>query len=282
MEDQKSSSNSNQFQLLREIITTLRDPIRGCPWDREQTHSSLKPYLIEETYEVLDAIEREDMAELCKELGDVLLQVVLHSQLAEENGAFSVIDVIETLCKKLISRHPHVFQKNNKNPVTSSDQVKVQWEQIKEQERRIESGGSTTSTGKIENTTSTILSGVPKALPALLRAQRVSEKAARIGFEWPTIAGIQEQVLDEVREFVTAEKSNDKKEMIDEFGDILFSLVQLARRLSIDAESALQQATDKFTRRFTEMEKQSKVPLSSLTLDELQSLWEGIKYTEKK
>jgi len=282
MEEQNSSSSSNQFQLLREIIATLRDPIKGCPWDKEQTHSSLRPYLIEETYEVLEAIERGDMPELCKELGDVLLQVVLHSQLAEEKGAFSAIDVIETLCKKLIVRHPHVFQTDSENLVTSSDQVKVQWEQIKEQERQIESAESNQSLNKIEDNTNTILGGVPKALPALLRAQRVSEKAARIGFEWPTVAGIQDQVLDEVREFAAAIKNNNKEEIIDEFGDIFFSLVQLARRLSIDAETALQQATDKFTRRFTAMEKQSKSPLSSLTLDELQLLWEGVKDEEQR
>lgn len=249
-----------KFTKLVEIIARLRDPQDGCPWDLEQTHQSLKKYVIEEAYEVADAIENDE-ASLPKELGDLLLQVVLHAQVGKDAGTFEITDVIENISTKLVRRHPHVFEGGN---ATTAPEVARSWEKIKAE----------------ENEDKSIISGVPARMPALLRAQKISEKAARAGFEWPTLEGIRDQILDEVREFVeeSISPNSDPTKVRDEFGDILFSLIQLARRLNFDAEEALQSSSDKFSRRFRRMEEIAaprKIP--DLSLDELDDLWKQVK-----
>lgn len=256
---------SKNFEELKEIIQRLRDPQNGCPWDLEQTHQSLKPNLIEEAYEVLDAIDLNSTEpksdELKKELGDLLLQVMLHSQIARDNKHFTIDDVISELNNKLIRRHPHVFGENKAN---DAKQAIENWEKAKQKEN---------------NGKKSMLDGVPRAMPALQKAQRVSEKAARVGFEWENLEGVRDQILEEIAEFTEAsiQKDINIKHVEEEFGDILFALVQLARRLNFNSEDLLQKATDKFIRRFKAMEQSSKKPLSESTLPEMDKLWKEAK-----
>jgi MazG family protein len=260
-----SDSIAKEFVRLVDIIRQLRDPLIGCPWDKEQTHQSLKPYLIEESYEVLDAIDSSDTAELCQELGDVLLQVVLHSQVAKDSGqkAFDIEDVISGLSDKLVRRHPHIF---SDVIVENSTEVKKNWEAIKKSER------AETSEFK------SALDGVPNHLPGLLKAARLGEKAARLGFDWQSSTGVKEKVLEELAE-VEAEKS-ESKEQAEEFGDLLFTLAQWARHNKIDAEEAVRQACNKFKKRFQVMERQVE-DISSLSQVEKESLWTSAKNLDK-
>lgn len=250
------------FSDLVAIVKRLRDPNGGCPWDIEQTHESLKPYIIEEAYEVIEAIDAKS-PDLPGELGDLLLQVLMHSQVASDDKRFTIDDVIEKICHKLITRHPHVFGEVN---VEGSKEVLKNWERIKQKEL---------SPGK------SIVDGVPRGMPALLRGQRIGEKAARVGFEWPTVEGVRDKVLEEVREFAEACLDlEDKEKLSDEFGDILFSLTQLARRLDINSEDLLHKAIDKFSRRFKAMESEAPKALHELTIDELDGIWERVKARE--
>ncbi|MDA0746347.1 MAG: nucleoside triphosphate pyrophosphohydrolase, partial [bacterium] len=207
----------SQFERLVEIMARLRGP-GGCPWDQEQTHQSLKPYLIEEAYELLDAIDAEDDVDIREELGDVLLQVVFHSQLASENKQFTIEEVAETICSKLVRRHPHVFGDVS---VAGTADVLKNWEAIKSREK--EERGQDAS----------VLSGVPRHLPGLLRALRMQEKAAKVGFDWKHTEEVAGKVREEVEEFLEAHSENDAKKMEEELGDLLFSLVNLARFLHI-------------------------------------------------
>lgn len=255
------SDVTKELTELLKVVQDLRHPETGCPWDREQTHQSLTKYLIEEAYEVVDAITTTPNT-LAEELGDVLLQILLHCQIASEEKHFSFEDVCRLLKEKLISRHPHVF--GDQKAATAAE-VATLWEKRKQTESP-EKG---------------LLDGVPQSMPALLRAQRMSEKAARVGFEWPTLDGIREQILDEVREFVEASRGMESEEVFQEFGDILFSLVQLSRRLGFEAEGALQESNMKFLRRFRTMERLAKRPIAEHTLDELQELWVRAKSEER-
>jgi tetrapyrrole methylase family protein / MazG family protein len=253
------------FEKLVEIIAKLRDPVGGCPWDLQQTHQSLKPYVLEEAYEVADAIDEGPDA-LRKELGDLLLQVVLHSRVAADSGTFTIAEVIEGLSEKLVRRHPHVF---GTTVAETPQDVVGTWEQIKEEERGGREG---------------VLDGVPRGMPALMRAQRISEKAARVGFEWPTLEEIRDKVLEEVREFAqeSVDPSASKLRVEDEFGDVLFSLIQLARRLDFDAEQLLHRSTEKFIRRFKRVE-QLVAPraVREVELGELDRYWELAKAEER-
>lgn len=257
--------SKKNFQDLVDIFKKLRDPVKGCPWDLKQTHQSLKQYVIEEAYEVVDAIDK-GAEELKKELGDLLLQVMLHSQIGSDEKTFTIDDVIDSLATKLIVRHPHVF---GSTEVKDSEEVLKNWEKIKESEKKA---------------SESILDGVPNSMPALLRAQRISVKAARVGFEWENLTEIRDKVLEEVEEFAEecVKPEIDKKALADEFGDIFFALVQLARRLDLDAEDLLQQSTNKFSRRFREMEKRAGRPISEMSLEDLDKLWDMIKREEKK
>lgn len=244
---------------LADIMARLRDPDGGCPWDIEQDFASIAPYTIEEAYEVADAIERGDMAELREELGDLLLQVVFHSQMAREAKYFDLGDVIDSICDKMIRRHPHVFASGD---AADADQVVTNWEAIKAGER----------SGKSED--SSALAGVANALPALLRAQKLQKRAARSDFDWPDAEGPKAKIAEEMAE-IEAAKSADALE--EEVGDMLFAAVNYARHLGVDSESALKRASAKFERRFRHMEGAAKDGFEQLTLDAKEELWEKAK-----
>jgi tetrapyrrole methylase family protein/MazG family protein len=243
---------------LVEVMARLR---RGCPWDREQTHESLVPYLIEETYEVVDAIEAHSDGDLCEELGDLLLQIVFHAQLATERGKFSIADVVDGLSNKMIRRHPHVF---GDQAVSSVAEVWQNWEQLK----ALEPAGKARASR---------LDGIPRGLGALQRAQKMQDKASRVGFDWPHIDGVRAKLAEEIAELEIARRGGDAAEIRAELGDVLFSVVNYARALGIDAEGAVRDANDKFYKRFTFMERRTEDQgrkLGDLTLDELEELWQ--------
>lgn len=257
------------FGRLLEIVATLRSPV-GCPWDAEQTPESLKPYLLEETYEVLDAIDRGEPAGICDELGDLLLQVVFQARLFEERQAFDMGNVADTIADKLIRRHPHVFTEQRQSGMEALD---AQWDRIKaeEKERRGESP--------------TVLGGVPRHLPALLRARKLSEKASRVGFDWPEVEGIFAKIDEELREFREALQRSDRQAMTDELGDILFAVVNLGRFLNIDAEEALRQTTNRFVARFGHIEAslaERGQTLRQSSPAEMDSLWNDAKRRERE
>ena len=248
------------FLGLLEIIDRLRGP-GGCPWDREQTHESLRPYLIEETYEVLDSIDRKAYQELKKELGDVLLHIVFHARMASEEGLFNMADVLEAINAKLIHRHPHVF---GEKKVDSAEEVLVQWEKIKLN----------------EDHKPRLLEGVPIHQPALNRALRVQEKAAGVGFDWPSADPVWGKIDEELEELRTEVKENDREKMEEEFGDLLFSMVNLGRKLGLNPEEALRGSCAKFTRRFGYIEEQLMAQGKTLhdsNLTEMDELWEKAK-----
>jgi tetrapyrrole methylase family protein / MazG family protein len=244
---------------LVEIMARLR---RGCPWDREQTHRTLVPYLIEETFEVVDAIEISHLDGLCEELGDLLLQVLFHAQLATEVGKFSIADVVDALSNKMVRRHPHVF---GDAVIEDVDAQWRNWEQLKALEK----------TGRQRRSR---LDGIPKHLGALQRGQRMQEKASRVGFDWPDVYGILDKLTEELRELAEARRRRqDDPQVREELGDVFFTLVNLARALGIDAETAMREANEKFYRRFAFMEARAAAggkSLSDLSLDELEELWQ--------
>ncbi len=253
------------FGKLREVIAELRGP-NGCPWDQKQTHHSLKRYLLEEAYEVLDAIDEEDDHHLAEELGDVLLQVMLHAQIGEDAGMFTVDDVVHSITEKMIRRHPHVFQAGNLN---DENEVIKQWDEIKQQEKR-ESGEKESS----------ILSGIPKSMPALYRASKLQKKAAKVGFDWNEVAPIWMKVQEEIAEFMNETKQNNAEKAQKEFGDVLFALVNLGRFYNIDPELALQSTNEKFYSRFKYIEEtleQRGLKFEEVDLEYLDEIWEEAK-----
>jgi MazG family protein len=271
-----------KFDKLVEIMRILRSP-NGCPWDREQTHATLRPFVLEETYEVLDAIDAGVPAQLREELGDFLFEAVFLAQLSHEAGDFSICDAIDAICEKLVRRHPHVFARTAADGAISSDQVLTNWEQIKAQERA--------AAGQPATTPKTTLSGVPKTLPALLRAYEVSERAARVGFDWAGPGDVLDKIDEEVAE-VRAEvergATKDPARAEEEMGDLLFAIASLSRKLGVEPESALRRATDKFTARFDAVEAAFAAQgraLKEATLDEMEAEWgrvKGAAYTRRK
>jgi MazG family protein len=272
-----TSRAAGEFIRLIEIMATLRGP-DGCPWDREQTIDSLKPFVLEETYEVIEAIDRHDHAALCEELGDFVFEAVFLAQLESEAGHFEIGDSLKLVADKLVRRHPHVFARGAGEPaLDSAGQVRVRWEDIKKQERD--------GAGR-EDRPKTLLSGIAPALPALLRAYHIGTRAASVGFDWEraddVVAKIQEEV-DELREVVdgvatgaTAVRERAEEEM----GDLLFSIANLARKLGIEPETALRKANDKFTRRFAALEAQvagSGRTMRDMSLEELEEEWQRVK-----
>ncbi|MCS6871174.1 MAG: nucleoside triphosphate pyrophosphohydrolase [Anaerolineae bacterium] len=252
------------FEYFQEIMAHLRSP-EGCPWDRKQTHESLRPYLLEETYEVLEALDSGDLELLKRELGDLLLQIVFHAQIAVESGEFSMADVIAHVCQKLIRRHPHVW---GNVKADDPEQVHANWDQIKRQERAAE--------GRAESPPSA-LDGVPKALPALAAAAAIHARAARVGFEWERLEDVIAKVREELDELLEATEADSRRE---EFGDLLSSLVNLARWYEVDPEAALRENTLKFVRRFQYIEQQAAQQgkaLQSMTLAEMDALWNAAK-----
>jgi MazG family protein len=255
---------------LKEIVARLRAP-GGCPWDREQTHASIRAALIEETYETLAAIDARDDANLCEELGDLLLHVVMHSQMAAERGAFDLEAVAAGICEKMIRRHPHVF---GDEQASDSAAVLRSWEQIKRQEK----GGG--KEGK--DADGSRMSGLLAGMPALMRAQKAHEKAARVGFDWPTIEGVLAKVREELAE-VEAELEADPDALAEELGDLLFAVVNLARWRKLESELLLNRATDKFVRRFQRVEAALHGRgrrWEEAAFEELDAIWEEVKALE--
>jgi nucleoside triphosphate diphosphatase len=247
---------------LAAIMARLRDPDGGCPWDLEQDFASIAPYTIEEAYEVADAIERGDMDALKDELGDLLLQVVFHSQMAAEAASFGLQDVIGGICDKMTRRHPHVF---GDVYADDADTVTTNWESIKAAERSNKADDSA-------------LAGVALALPALLRAQKIQKRAARTGFDWPDVSGARAKIFEEIEE---VDAATSHEERIDEIGDLLFAVVNLARFHDVDAEAALKQASAKFERRFRGMEALAGPAFTALSLDEKEEQWQAVKAAER-
>jgi nucleoside triphosphate diphosphatase len=251
-------SAGDAIERLAGIMAKLRDPDTGCPWDVEQDFATIAPYTIEEAHEVADAIARNDMADLQGELGDLQLQVVFHARMAEEAGHFALGDVIEGISDKMVRRHPHVF-----GDVTRTDGTAAQigWEQIKAEERagRKETGA---------------LAGVALGLPALLRAEKLQKRAARVGFDWPDVDGPRAKVAEEMDEIASAP---DDAARAEEFGDLLFALVNWGRHMRIDPEAALRAANSKFERRFAAMEAEAGEAFAGLSLDEKEALWQAAK-----
>lgn len=262
------------FDRLVETVARLRAP-DGCPWDRAQTLDTLRPFVLEETYEVLEAIDQHDHAALCEELGDFVFEAVFLAQLEAEAGEFTMADSIRHVADKLVRRHPHVFKRDEgEPPLDSADQVRTRWEEIKAQEK---------AAAGTEPGTKTLLSGISPVLPALLRAYHIGVRAASVGFDWArttdVVDKIQEEV-DELREVVEMPGAADHARAEEEMGDLLFSIVQLARQLGIEPETALRKANDKFTRRFTTMEQAiaaSGRVFRQMTLEEMEAEWRKVK-----
>lgn len=250
------------FQKLVGIVETLMGE-NGCPWDRVQTRETLKPYLIEEAYETLEALDRNDPEHIKEELGDLLYQILFHAKLSDLNKEFSIVDVVNTLSEKMVRRHPHVFKEE---ALHTPDQVVAQWEEIKKQEKN--------------NRPHSILESVPLQLPGLLRAQKLQKKAAKHGFDWSRIEDVLAKLDEEIDEFKQAIRSGDAQHAEDEFGDLLFVMVNIARHCKIDAEEALRATNGKFTRRFQHIERrvaeQSK-ELKDVSLDEMERYWQEAK-----
>jgi len=254
-------STSNRFRKLCKIVAKLRAP-GGCPWDREQTHESLLPALIEEAYEVAEAAREKNDAHFREELGDLLLLVVMHAEIAQESGRFNIDNILEEISDKLVRRHPHVFGTSD---ARDSGAVLKQWEAIKREEKK---------------TDSHYLASLPRALPALMRAQKAQSKAARVNFDWTEVRDVIAKVEEELREMKEAITSQDRELIADEIGDVLFAVVNLARKCKIDAESALQKATDKFVARFNRLEDELRRQgkrLGDVDLPEMDAIWDRIK-----
>jgi MazG family protein len=262
---------SLRVEQLREIIARLRAP-GGCPWDREQTAESLSPSLIEEAYEVVDAIERGDIRDIEEELGDLLINILMQAEIASEKKVFTIDTVAASASEKLVRRHPHVFADST---AATSDEVLTQWEEIKRAERLAKGSGG--------DEAESLLNGVARAFPALVRAQKIQKKAAKAGFDWEhpkdVIEKIREEITEVEEELPSADRAGSKERLAEEVGDLLFAVVNLSRALSIDAESALRSATAKFEKRFRFMER--SVPgakaFKDLSLDEMNALWEQAK-----
>ena len=255
-----TNPNPRNFDELVAIMVRLRDADAGCPWDLAQNFATIAPYTLEEAYEVADAIARDDMADLVDELGDLLLQVVFHAQIATDKERFTIEHVIGAICDKMERRHPHIFGDVS---AEDADAVVANWEAIKAVERSAKSGAQVGA-----------LSGVALALPSLLRAYKLQKRAASVGFDWPDADGPKAKIAEEMEEVEAASTAQQREE---EIGDLLFSVVNYARHLGVEPEQALRVANRKFETRFRHMERQSDSELSALSIDQLESLWDSAK-----
>lgn len=271
---------SRDIARLIEIMAALRTPGTGCPWDLEQDFASIAPYTVEEAYEVADAIARADLPDLREELGDLLLQVVFHARMGEEQGAFDFGDVVEAITAKLIRRHPHVF--GSARDLTP-EEVKGLWSEIKAQEKRARAEARAAA-GLPAETAGGVLSGVPLPLPALTRALKLQEKAGRVGFDWNDARQVLAKIREEIEEVAEALDAGGTEAIRDEMGDLLFAVVNLARHAGVDPEAALRGTNDKFTRRFghveTSLAAQGRRP-EAASLDEMEALWQAAKALER-
>jgi len=258
----EKKSAGEYFEELVRIMEKLRDPEKGCPWDLEQTHESVRPYLIEETYEAVEAIDRNDMDALKEELGDMLLQILFHSRMESEVGGFTIIDVIRHISEKMVRRHPHVF---GDTLASDSRTVLKNWEKIKKSER---------------GDRSSILDGIPAGMPALLKARRMQERAKSVGFDWQEIDPAMDKVREEIEEFFDVCRKQDQDKIEDELGDIFFALVNISRFVNVDSEKALERTVRKFSKRFRYIEKklgEKGIALSDSTLEEMDKIWDEAK-----
>jgi MazG family protein len=269
-----SDTAGAKFDRLLEIMRTLRAP-GGCPWDREQTHASLRPFVLEETYEVLEAIDSGSSASLREELGDYLYEAVFLAQISEEAGEFTIGDAVDAICDKLIRRHPHVFERGAGDESITSQQVIEKWETLKARERA--------AAGAAPKTRKTTLSGVPKTLPSLLRAYEISARAAAVGFDWARPADVLDKIDEEVAEVrreVEVGAMGDPSRAEEEMGDLLFAIANLSRKLGIEPEAALRRANEKFTRRFDAVEQafvSRGQSLNEASLEEMEAEWQRVK-----
>jgi MazG family protein len=258
-----------KFSKLVEIMARLRGP-GGCPWDRKQTFDTIKAYLLEETYEVLDAIDRRDWAGLEEELGDLLLQPVFLAEMAAEDGKFGIADSLDAINEKLVRRHPHIF---GDALAETAEDVKKRWDEIKQQEKAAQGAAPAAS----------VLDGVPKNLPALMEAEKIGQKAASVGFEWPDISGVLEKLQEEAAELTAARDSQDQAHVEHELGDLLFTVVNLARFLKVDPEQALRKTSGRFRRRFGYLEREVAAAggaLAETPLEKMEELWQAAKRLE--
>ena len=257
-----------EFDELINIVRKLRNPVDGCPWDLKQTHRSLIPNFVEELYEVIEAIEKDDSAHLSEELGDLMLHIVMQAQIADEDNNFKMQNVLNKINNKLIRRHPHIF---GKVKMTDPEIVKLNWERIKQEEKK--------------HSRTSVLDGIPSALPALIFAQRIQEKAASVNFDWHTLAPAIDKIDEELTEFKDAMNKNDLDEIKDEMGDLLFAIVNVARKLNIDAESCLRRTINKFDKRFKIIEKHlrdNNENIYETDLERLDEIWNLAKKGEKQ
>lgn len=275
MSDQGATDGPpNELSTLLAVMAKLRDPDTGCPWDVEQDFTSIAPYTIEEAYEVADAIARGDRHDLCDELGDLLLQVVFHARMAQEEGSFAFPDVIAAVVTKMIRRHPHVFGDVDRDDPAA---VKARWEDIKAEEKA-EKRARMVANGQVADEPSSAIDGVPGTLPAVQRAFKLQAKAARVGFDWPNAASIIDKVREETDEVAQelAETPQDKGRLEDEIGDLMFVAVNLARKLDIDPNVALERTNEKFTKRFQWVEdrlRDTETPVGKASLDTMEEAW---------
>ncbi|MEM9224005.1 MAG: nucleoside triphosphate pyrophosphohydrolase [Pseudomonadota bacterium] len=256
------------IERLRAIMARLRDRENGCAWDLAQDFTSIAPYTLEEAYEVADAIERGDFDDLKDELGDLLLQVVFHAQMAEEDGRFDFDDVATAICEKLVRRHPHIF---SDGPARTPEEIKKVWDEIKAEEKASKPQG--------------LIEDVPVGVPSLVRAQKMQKRLAKVGFDWPITTAVAEKVAEEVAEFQAAAAKNDQAEMAAEFGDLLFTLVNLARHVGIDADGALRATNAKFAARVRHMESAARadgVSVKNFDAVEWDRRWEAAKRAERE
>ncbi len=268
MKNEEPHSDKPYFYRLVELMDILRSP-EGCPWDREQTRESLKPMLIEEAYEVLEALDGDDPQELCEELGDLLFQVVFHSRIAQEKGEFDAEGVCRRVYEKMVGRHPHVFGDDD---FADSEELLQNWEDLKAAEKEA-SGGSS-------KPRDSLLDGVPDGLPALYKAHQISTKAARVGFDWPDLSGVRQKLDEEFSELEQALKAEDVESIQEEVGDLLFAALNVARFVQIDPETALNRASRKFVGRFQNMERHFSEKgrnLKDVRLDEMEDVWQKLK-----
>lgn len=258
------------IERLKNLMATLRDPKNGCPWDTEQTFETIAPYTIEEAYEVSDAIARSNMDDLREELGDLLFQVVFHARMAEELSEFDLNTVCDDLTRKMVRRHPHVFETGDNR--TASEQT-LAWEEMKAAERKT----------KAKNQEASLLDGIAHALPALMRAEKLQKRAARAGFDWPDISGVTDKISEEAKEVAEAAENKDPDSLEDEIGDLLFAVTNLGRHLGVDPEKALRRTNAKFTRRFTYIEEAARNrnrSLSDMSLEDMETHWIAAKMDE--
>jgi MazG family protein len=268
------------FERLVGLQARLRAP-NGCPWDVEQTHLTLRTYLIEEAYEVLEALESGNDAKFAEELGDLLLQVVFHAQIATEQGRFTAADVVRRIHQKMVRRHPHVFGEKRAKDAT---EVLKNWEQIKAEERRAESGRGSSSVVESEAPAS-LLDGIPHTLPAVMQGFQLTRRASRIGFDWDNVGGVVEKLQEELAELRNAQSAQSPRQIEEELGDVLFAAVNLARFLKVDPEIALKRTNAKFSSRFREMERLAHASgraLADVPRNEMESFWDRAKISENE